>query len=137
MTDDHEHGDATLDVIALLEAAIRGDDDGHDAIIKGLTEHGSIEHVIGTLTGTHAHMMIPAFGGREAALRRLAEERGEIAVADDNEHVHIHEREDEDEGSVQEGLSYIGTEINDLNESIVRLTDAVARVGDILDKRLA
>jgi hypothetical protein len=143
MTDDHEaeHGDATLDVLALLEATIKDDGHGLHVLLDSVLDSGNLSHVLGTLVGNFADLLTMNFG-HDGALELLNHQRGhalnphprghalnphECEPAGGSEHVH----------GEMGGLDDIAYELSDIGEGITRLTDAVLRVGDILDKRLA
>jgi hypothetical protein len=161
--DQHDHpghGDATLDVIALLEATLNDDDQGMDAMLEGVLSSEHLSHVLGEFTGILAAELAGQYG-REGALKFLAHMRGHALgshdCGQDGEAA-----EPSKPPTIEEAAERIGFEVSDVSEGITklagdlsdglgdlstaleenggelaRLTNAVERLGDILDKRLS
>jgi hypothetical protein len=163
MTEDqHEHdghGDATLDVIALLEAALKDDDHGMDVLLESVLASGHLSHVIGTLVGVLADEMA-GHHGRDGALQILASQRGHAlgshqcdhgeaaepgsltAIEDPADRIGFEVSEVAEQVTslahdVKDGLGDIAEACEQNGGELTRLVNAVERLGDILDKRLA
>jgi len=151
-----EHGDATLDVIALTEAALKDDEQGMETLLEGTLASAHLSHVLCTFAGVLAEELAERYG-REDALKYLAHQRG-------HELEHDHEQADTSSPSygpppLDEGVDRIGYEVSEFRDrlamaltmglgglqvaldasggELAALTRAVERLGDILDKRLA
>jgi hypothetical protein len=164
MTGDHEpeHGDATLAVIALLEATLKDDGQGYDVLFASVLASDNLSHVLGNLIGILADHLA-SHHGRDGALEILAHQRGHELDPDECEDAEPSEHaQDHSHGHGEtDGLDEVGYQLSELNEKtdaaarslsdisvaldviadqadgLIRLTDAVLRVGDILDKRLS
>lgn len=157
---DHEgHGDATLDVIAMLEATIKDDEHGFDVLAESVMASPHLDHVVGLLTGILASELRDCHGGPEAALKYLAHLRShELGSHDSSSEGHEHGTAHADidpaeqiafevseigdklgdlVGKTEDGLSDIAAACEQNGSELLRLVNAVERLGDILDKRLS
>jgi hypothetical protein len=163
MTEDQHdhpgHGDATLDVIALTEASLNDDDDAYEALIGGMLGSENLSHVLGTFAGFLGEVLT-THHGREGALKVLSHQRGHALGS--HECGHDAAVEPSEPPTMEEAAEHIAFEVSDISEAIrklggelndnmeglgaallengtelTRLTSAVERLGDILDKRLA
>lgn len=162
-SEDHgceDHGDATLDAIALLEATIKGDDHALDVLYESVMASPHLGHIVGLLTGILASELRDCHGGPETALKYLAHLRGHELGShggggnEDHEHGSPHADLDPADrigfevaevaehvsalaSNTEDGLGSLTTVTEQNGDELARLANAVERLGDILDKRLS
>jgi hypothetical protein len=145
MTDDHEagHGDATLDLIALIEATIKDDAHGLDVLLAGVLASDHLSHVLATLVGILARELVEHHGPH-GALELLAHQRSHALDPHECEHAEAGEPASLPDGLETGAADHIAFEISELAEVTMKngdelraLTRAIERLGDVLDKRLA
>src|SRR5262249_31991021 len=129
---DHEgHGDATLDVIALLEASLKSDEQGYDALLDGAIVSDHLRHVLGTLVGMISEDLLRGYG-RDGALEVCAMQRANVLGKAygpnecDHEEPHVHRephfRPDQPEVN-DDPVMHVAYELSELTEATGKNAD--------------